>query len=177
MDRDAEIERLRIENEELKAKLIAARGSRRERPTTSGSGDQWRWNAAAIEREAARDGFDASTIEGHRAWYRWRYGGGRAAPVSASVDGTTIQASIGVERRPAAKVIESGLQSFSEPAPLDDPLAVYLPPPTVATPEGIARAVAIAEGRLVELPANETARAIIRAAAKARGEDPGDKPL
>jgi hypothetical protein len=151
----------------------AGRGSRRDRPTTSGSGDQWRWNAASIEARAAKDGFDASTVEGHRAWYKWRYGG-----IAATLDGTSIRASIEVERKPAAETAATGLQRFAGPAPLDDPIAVYLPPPTVATPAAIERAVAIAEGRLVELPTNPTARAIIAADRKARGEsDPGDKPL
>jgi hypothetical protein len=43
--------------------------------------------------------------------------------------------------------------------------------PTRATAEAFERASAIARGRLVELPTDETARAIIRAGAKRRGEE------
>ena len=55
-------------------------------------------------------------------------------------------------------------------------MAVYLPPreATVATPEAIARASAIAEGKLVDLPTAPTARAIIAADRKAREPDGGN---
>ena len=149
-DKDAEIEKLKIEIEGLRARLIVAKGARR--PQSSISGLQWKWNAAHWEAEARRDGFDPSTPGGYEAWHRWKHRvAERAAPPP----------------KPAEEMIAGGLQPFSEPA-----VRQHTFEEIVATPEAILRAEAIARGEVVDLPSDPTARAILRAAAKAKRRGP-----
>ncbi len=126
------IKQLEAENEALRAQRADRAWDAtvsRAKALARDSGDMWRWNAARIEREAARDGFDATTVEGHREWYRWKYGGSeRAAPAPI---------------KPAPENQRKEL-ILAEPAPpaFTDPMHVYLPR-EVASAQAILRAEAI----------------------------------
>lgn len=69
----AELAKLRIENESLRAQLISLKGATKR----SDLPRNWDIARAAMKailiEDAARDGFDARTPEGHQAWWNWRY--------------------------------------------------------------------------------------------------------
>ena len=144
-DDASELHRLRIENEELRAKLIVAKGRAstamdrqfRDRSPAEQAAIEAK-SRAYLEGKIRQAGFDPSTEQGRNAYLAWAYARARGEPEPAATPATVTMDGNGV----------------AGPAPpaSDDPLAVYLPPPDVATPAGIARAAAIAEGRLVDLP-------------------------
>jgi hypothetical protein len=175
-DLQAEVDRLRIEVEDLKARLTLAKAgparrgddrfSRRSKAEQAAIDAETR---AYLEGRIRQAGFDPATER--NAYFAWAYRQARGEPEPAAGE---ITAPGFLAERPLNGTVKG------KPAPpaSDDPLSVYLPPPDVATPEGVARAAAIAEGRLVDLPKDPLARAIIRAAAKAANEpEPGSKPL
>ena len=162
-DLQAEVDRLRVEVEDLKARLTLAKANagpaRRSRPdgrfSSRSPAEQAAFDAEArayLDGKVRAAGFDPSTEQGREAYLAAAYRKARGEP------------------EPAAPIYNS-VGNSAEPAPpaSDDPMSVYLPR-DVATPAGIARAAAIADGTLVDLPQDPLARAIITAAAKARGE-------
>jgi hypothetical protein len=181
-DDDAELKRLRIENEALKAKLIAAKGSRAREPN-------WEFARLGILAYLADKAREAGFGEGPDAIDAYREAEKRklkaqlraevAADPSRRASILKVWGAAYLEpdapapraepAKPAEKFVRASVR-ISEPAASRDFADVYLPP-TVATPEAIARAQAKAEGKLVDLPTNATARAIVEAMRKAEGPD------
>jgi hypothetical protein len=153
----AENERLKAENERLRAQIAGARADgawnatlKQARELTPRQAENMRLGMLAYLDDWAKRGGDAA----------WRAAARRSLSLEPEAETTSTFA------EPAAAPV-------AEPGPVRQHSFEEV---TQATPEEILRAKAIAEGRVTPLPADPTARAILKAHAQARDPD-GSKAL
>jgi hypothetical protein len=150
----SENERLRLEVEALKAKLIVAKAS----PASTRSELPRNWSVARL-------GFLS-----YLAY--WEKRGGDAAWRAEVRRSLGLAPDADTPGAPEPGNFPTQLGSFAEPAPVRQHSFEEV---TRATPEAVLRAAAVASGQVVDLPIDATARAILRA--HQRASDPDGRPL
>jgi hypothetical protein len=184
----AENERLKAENETLRAQIASARADGAWRATLKQateliSHQAWLGLRAYLADKAAEAGFGRTpeSIDAYRAAEKRKLKAELRARVAADPsERAHVVKTFGaayLDDEPEAETLPApGVIAKPAPARSDGSFeSVYLPPQQAAA--AVARAMALANGTLVEMPADPVARAILRADARARGEpEPGSRP-
>ena len=170
--------RLTIEVEGLRARLIAAKASTRTASREPNWGTIRLGMLLYLREKATEAGFDGSTeagLDAYRAAEKRRVKAWARAEVAADPSArASILRTLGeayLEPDEPAKAQLPKSVALGEPAPaFNDPMAAYLPK---ATPGAILHSLEKAQGKVVDLPVDPVARAIIAADRRAREPDSG----